>query len=104
MGRRTIQPEPTIASLPAVIAPPRPLEIVGTHALDIDDGIVLVGSDCHYRPDEPASTAHRAFVELTSRFAEEGLLRAVILNGDVTDFPNLEACEDYVGKAAGGCR
>src|SRR5215472_18711426 len=89
----------SIANLPAVIAPPRSPEIVGTHALDIDDGIVLVGSDCHYRPDESASTAHRAFVELTSRFAEEGLLRAVIINGDVTDFTNLEECEDYVGVA-----
>jgi len=47
---------------------------------------VLVGSDCHYVPGEAPSAGHSAFVELTSRFAEEGTLRAVILNGDVTDF------------------
>lgn len=61
----------------------------GTLALDIPDGVVIVASDCHYRPDEPASTAHRALVELTSRYAEEGSLSAVILNGDVADFPKI---------------
>ena len=83
MPRHTA-PRPTLA-LPS--APPH--AILGTHALSVEDGVVLVGSDCHYRPDEPASTAHRAFVKLTSRFAEEGTLRAVILNGDVTDFPKI---------------
>jgi hypothetical protein len=48
-----------------------------------------VGSDCHYRPDEPASTAHHAFVELVSRFAEKGSLQVVIMNGDVADFPSV---------------
>jgi hypothetical protein len=72
-----------------VIAPPRSLEIVGTHALDIDEGHVVIASDCHYRSDEPPSTAHRALVQLISRFAEEGSLRAVILNGDVADFPKI---------------
>jgi hypothetical protein len=75
----------SIALLPA----PRPPEIISTHALEIDAGQVIIGSDCHYRPDEAASTAHRAFVQLTSRLAEEGTLRAVILNGDVADFPGI---------------
>jgi hypothetical protein len=75
--------------LPAVIARPRPPEIIATHAIEIDEGQVIIGSDCHYRPDEPASTAHRAFVQLTSRLAEAGTLRAVILNGDAADFPKI---------------
>jgi hypothetical protein len=78
-----------MAHLPAVIAPPRPPEVSGTHALDIDDGQVIIGSDCHYRPDEPPSTAQRALVQVTSRLAEEGTLRAVILNGDVAEFPKI---------------
>src|SRR5215469_11792361 len=88
MGRRTVRHEPVV-HLPAVIAPPRPPEIVGTHSLEIDEGHVVIASDCHYRSDEPASTAHRALVELTSRFAEDGTLRALILNGDVEDFPKI---------------
>jgi hypothetical protein len=64
-------------------------EIIGTHALVIDEGQIVVASDCHYRPDEPASTAHTALIALTRRFAEEGTLRAVILNGDVADFPKI---------------
>jgi hypothetical protein len=88
MPRRRIAP-PAASLLPAVIAPPAPREIVGTQALDIDEGVCLIGSDCHYVPGEAPSAAHRAFVELTERFAEEGTLRAVILNGDVADFPKI---------------
>jgi hypothetical protein len=64
-------------------------EIVETHEIEIEDGVVCVGSDCHYRPDEPASTAHDAFVETVSRFAADGTLQVVILNGDVADFPSV---------------
>jgi hypothetical protein len=71
--------------LASVGARPRPPEIVGTQPLEIDFGHVVIASDCHYLPDEPASTAHRALVELVSRFAEEGTLRAAILNGHVGD-------------------
>jgi len=88
MGRRIVQSEPVI-HLPAVIEPPWALEIVGTHPLEVDEGAVVVLSDCHYRADEPASTAHRACVELVSRFAETGTLRAVIINGDAADFPKI---------------
>lgn len=48
--------------------------------LEIDDGVVLVGSDAHYWPGI-VSTAHRAFV----RACREMKPRAVILNGDVFD-------------------
>src|SRR5215469_8185078 len=78
-----------ITNLPAVIEPPWALEIVGTHPLEVDEGVVVVLSDCHYRADEPASTAHLACVEQVSRFAEAGTLRAVIINGDVADFPKI---------------
>lgn len=49
-------------------------------SMEIEDGVVLVGSDCHYWPG-PASTAHRGFV----RFIKELKPRAVVLNGDVFD-------------------
>jgi hypothetical protein len=46
----------------------------------VDDGVVLVGSDCHYWPGI-ISTAHRAFV----RMCAEMRPRVVVLNGDVFD-------------------
>lgn len=52
----------------------------GRRHLDIENGIVLVGSDAHYWPDV-ISTAHRAFV----KFCAEMKPRAVILNGDGFD-------------------
>lgn len=48
--------------------------------LDVEDGIVLIGSDAHYWPG-PASPAHRALVKFT-RDLEPA---SVILNGDVMD-------------------
>lgn len=56
----------------------------GRIEFDVPDGIVIVGSDCHYWPGEP-STAHRAFVS----FCKEYKPRAVVLNGDVLDFPQI---------------
>jgi hypothetical protein len=53
--------------LTPIAAQRRPLEIIGTHPLEADAGHVIVASDCHYLPDEPASTAHRALVRVTSR-------------------------------------
>ena len=50
------------------------------HDISIPDGVVLIGSDCHYWPGEP-STAHRAFVHA----AEDLAPSAIILNGDVFD-------------------
>jgi hypothetical protein len=93
---RVIAPEPAfvappeiVIDYPAELSPAAPGEIIGTYPLQIEAGIVIVFSDCHYRPDEPASTAHLAAVELTSRFAEAGTLQAVVLNGDAADFPKI---------------
>ena len=48
--------------------------------LSVKDGLVMVGSDCHYWPNI-ISTAHRAFVHL----AKELQPKAIIMNGDVFD-------------------
>lgn len=48
--------------------------------ISVQNGIVLVGSDCHYWP-HMVSTAHRAFV----KFCKDLKPKAVILNGDVLD-------------------
>ena len=63
--------------------------IPGTIPLFVEDGVVVIASDCHYVPGEEVSTAHRALVELVNRFADDGSLSAVILNGDVADFPEV---------------
>lgn len=55
-------------------------EIPGRIHLDIEDGVVLVGSDAHYWPGI-ISTAHRAFVRACKELAP----KAVIMNGDVLD-------------------
>lgn len=52
--------------------------------LQIENGTVLIGSDCHYWPDM-VTTAHRAFV----RFCADLKPSAVIMNGDVCDFANV---------------
>lgn len=48
--------------------------------IEIQDGIVLVGSDCHYWPGD-APTAHRAFVKLCKDLNPV----AVVINGDEFD-------------------
>ncbi len=48
--------------------------------LDIKNGSVLIGSDCHYWPGR-ITTAHKAFVQ----FARDLQPKAVIMNGDVLD-------------------
>ena len=52
--------------------------------LRVDDGYVLIGSDCHYWPGL-ISTAHHGFVS----FAKTLKPQVVILNGDVMDFPSI---------------
>lgn len=49
---------------------------------EIENGIVLIGSDAHYWPGE-ASTAHRGLVYLAKEFAPE--LKLLALNGDAVD-------------------
>ena len=51
----------------------------------IRNGTVLVGSDAHYWPGQPPSTAHRAFV----KFCRDMKPMAVVMNGDVMDFPSI---------------
>ena len=58
-----------------------PIEAPHRMHIDVDDGIVVVGSDAHYWPGI-VSAAHRAFVRF---IAERPNVKAVILNGDVHD-------------------
>lgn len=53
-------------------------------AFAVDDGVVIVGSDFHIWPDA-ASTCLRAFKLLCNELKP----KAVILNGDVLDFPKI---------------
>lgn len=48
--------------------------------LQVENGVVLVASDCHYWPGV-VTTAHRAFV----KFCKEMAPKAVVMNGDVLD-------------------
>lgn len=48
--------------------------------LEIQDGVILAGSDAHYWPGI-VSTAHRAFVHLAKKLKPD----AIVLNGDVFD-------------------
>lgn len=48
--------------------------------MDIENGLILVASDCHYWPGV-VSTAHRAFVKLIERLRPQ----VIILNGDAFD-------------------
>lgn len=52
----------------------------GRIELELQDGVVLVGSDAHYWPGPP-SLMHRAFV----KFCKDLKPKIVILNGDVID-------------------
>ena len=90
------------------------------HVLDIKNGSVIIGSDFHIWPGEP-STALRAF----KKFCLDIKPKAVILNGDVLDFPQIsrhppigwentpspleeiEAAQDHlhdISQAAGRCK
>jgi hypothetical protein len=52
--------------------------------LDIQDGIVFIGSDLHLVPGQ-TSTAFRGFLKL----AEDLRPTTIILNGDILDFPRI---------------
>ena len=56
----------------------------GTIALTVTDGVVMVGSDCHYWPNI-ISTAHRGFVHLAKALQP----KVIVKNGDLLDFPKL---------------
>lgn len=53
--------------------------------LEVDDALMIIGSDAHYWPFWGASTAHRALVY----FCETLKPTHVIYNGDVPDFPQI---------------
>jgi predicted phosphodiesterase len=48
--------------------------------VDVDDGVIIVGSDAHYWPGI-VSTAHRAFVKIIKKIKPQ----MVIMNGDAFD-------------------
>lgn len=74
----------------AVSGPPhhnqvvRPAEYPHRVQVSVQDGHVLIGSDAHIWPG-PKTTAMRGFI----KFAKELRPKAVILNGDVMDFPQI---------------
>lgn len=59
---------------------------------EVEDGMVLVASDCHYWPGE-VTTAHRAFVTLLKEFKPQ----TIILNGDVFDGSRISRHEPLMG-------
>jgi hypothetical protein len=72
----------TNRGVPKFIIPENRVECTYT----LKDGIVLVGSDCHYNPDY-ISTAHRAFVHFTKQLKPS----MIVLNGDLFDFAQISA-------------
>lgn len=68
-----------------IVAPTKNVvEYPGRVPLDIKNGTVLIGSDFHIWPGE-ASTCLRAF----KKFVKDIQPSAIILNGDVMDFPRI---------------
>ena len=74
-----------LARFEQIAAPTKNAAIVpGRLPLDLRNGTVLVGSDFHIWPGE-ASTCLRAF----KKFVDDIKPSAIILNGDVMDFPRI---------------
>jgi hypothetical protein len=74
-----------LARYDAITAPTRQAtNFPGRVPLEIKSGTVLIGGDAHIWPG-PASTAMRAF----KKFCNDIKPVAVILNGDILDFPRL---------------
>ena len=71
----TIPPRDKTKSARAIISSDK-----ARFSTNIDDGIVLVGSDAHYWPGH-ITTAHRAFV----KFCKELKPKLVVMNGDIFD-------------------
>jgi hypothetical protein len=61
---------------------------------EVDNGMVLVASDCHYWPGE-VTVAHRAFVTLLKEFKP----KTIILNGDVFDGASVSRHPPLMGQA-----
>lgn len=77
LGRQITGPEHPNATRHNVAHPQR------VH-LEVENGTVIIGSDAHIWPG-PRSTAIRAFI----KFCKDIKPKAVILNGDVLDFPQV---------------
>jgi len=52
--------------------------------LTLDNGVVIVGSDCHYNP-KYITTAHRAFVQCVKYLKP----KVIVMNGDLSDFASI---------------
>jgi len=74
-----------LARYESVTAPTKnPINVPGRVQIDIKNGTALIGSDFHIWPGAP-STCLRAF----KKFVADIKPTAVILNGDVMDFPRI---------------
>lgn len=105
-----------LAQFEPIAAPTRQtVEFPGRVPLSIKNGTVLIGGDAHIWPG-PASTCMRAF----KKFCDDIKPTAVILNGDVLDFPRIsrhpqnwesapdpqeeiEAAQDYLSDLVQAC-
>lgn len=65
---------------PDIRSPRKAIEHAARVAVEVKNGVVLVGGDGHYWPGK-ASTAHRAFV----KFCRDMQPAAVVMNGDAFD-------------------
>lgn len=52
--------------------------------LTLDNGVIIVGSDCHYNP-KYITTAHRAFVQCVKYLKP----KVIVMNGDLSDFASI---------------
>lgn len=86
----------------------------GRREIEVINGLGIVGSDAHYWPGQPPSTAHRAFCYLAKKLKPT----FTVLNGDALDLPRvsrhpppgwtrmpetkdeLEACSERMGELA----
>jgi hypothetical protein len=56
--------------------------------MSVENGIVLIGGDAHFWPGR-IPLMHRAFLAFIKEFRSDRILRTVIMNGDVMDFPQI---------------
>jgi len=85
IGERQIYKRLRGLQVEGVVLPPSRAAISYNKAVfqvDIKDGVVLIGSDAHYWPDE-MTTTQRAFQYFVENY--EPRPRAVVMNGDVFD-------------------
>lgn len=99
------------------VAERQPEVVHGRTEIQLQNGVILVGSDAHYHPGEP-STAHRAYIH----FAKKLKVDVVVQNGDVLDAASisrhppicwqdvpsvkqeLEICQERMGEIAKATR